>query len=107
MAEIEGALSCKAALAKLAKTPPHQRARGMYAMLAKEFYAEIREAKLAGHSWTKIAEEMSKPLKRELNKSSLINEFRRVDRWYEQETGVPAIEERKRGRRKKHESTAS
>ena len=100
MPEIEGALSCKAALAKLAKTSPHERARGVYARIAREFYVEIREAKLAGHSWAKIAEEMEKALKRNINKSSLITNFRSVDRWYEQETGVPAIEQKERGRKK-------
>jgi hypothetical protein len=92
MAELDGAPACRVALAKLAKSEPvGNRPAGCARFLAKEFYTEIRAARIAGHGWKHIASEMGKALGRKVNPQTLNTNFAVVDREYERSTGVEAL----------------
>jgi len=91
MAELEGAPACRVALAKLAKSEPVGKPAGCARFLAREFYTDLRAARLAGHPWRRIAEEMSCALKKRILWQTLAFNFCVVDREYERETGVEAL----------------
>ena len=92
MAELEGAPACRVALAKLAKSEPvGQKPAGCARFLAKEFYTELRAARIAGHTWKSIASEMGKALGRKVNPQTLNANFVAVDREHERATGVEAL----------------
>ena len=81
------------ALKKLADNPSVLHGMGEYKKkIIRELYPEIREARLAGHSWQKIAAAIKDSgVRPTISQNFIAVVFREIDNWYEKETGVKAL----------------
>lgn len=108
--DIPGLGYARQALTKLAKGPAPSSSKTLtmtkWAMI-RELYAELRAARLAGHSWYKIDKALRESgLKPYMSTSFISRAFHAIDLEYEKETGVKALprEAAKGGKRRKKEA---
>lgn len=102
--DIPGLSSARAALTKLSKTRGEMLGWGRSEIrmgIVRELYTEIRAARIAGHSWMKIAEIFDSTLMTPISYNTLRRYFTELDREYERETGVAALPVREGPRKKK------
>jgi hypothetical protein len=89
---LPGLLKIRRALATLAANPGSSANSGKRAYVEK-LYAEIRAARVAGHSFPDIARAIGSadPEAPKISWNYLASLFREVDLEWERETGVPAL----------------
>lgn len=75
--------------------------------LVREIYTDIREYRIAGRGWGKLAIMIRKSTGVSCSPRSVRETFQRIDLEWEKATGVAALEHlQKKGRRKRHEMAA-
>ena len=102
--DIPGLAGLRGEMTVLAARPGGGRRKSpLLAKIVREVYAEIREARLAGHGWGKLAAIIRKHTKCPCSQNTVRDEFNTIDAEWEKKTGVAAIEPipaKKRGRPK-------
>ena len=90
--KLPGLLKIKSALATLAANPGNSANSGKRAYVEK-LYAEIRAARVAGHSFPDIARAIGSadPEAPKISWNYLATLFREIDLEWQRETGVPAL----------------
>lgn len=69
--------------------------------LVEALYAEIREARIAGHSWKRIRAAIVQDLNLNVSPNYVSETFTRIDKMHEEKTGVKALSSNRKGGRKK------
>lgn len=102
--DIPGLAGLRGELTVLAASRAKQKTKSpLLGNIVRELYAEIREARLAGHGWGKMAAIIRKHTKCPCSQKTVRDEFNTIDAEWEKKTGVAAIEPvpaKKRGRPK-------
>jgi len=90
--EVEGIDKARMMLKNLAANPPTGGvSRGLPMRICRDLYAEIREARAAGHTWPAIRETIHKATGVRMGVSTLNRNFYSIDREWAKETGVPML----------------
>lgn len=69
--------------------------------LIKELYTEIRAARIAGHSWASIRMAILSDVNMRISRDCISETFAKLDKTYEEETGVKALPRNRNGGSKK------
>ena len=96
--DIAGMCTARAKLTSMAKVPQPNKSSGIARKIVTELYCEIRDARIAGYSWQKIADAITSTMNIKLTGSGISYVFRTLDHQYEQETGVAALPVGRNGR---------
>lgn len=92
--DVQGLGKVRMTLTRLSKEPSIRGNDSIKREVIKEFYPEIRAARLAGHAWGKIRIAIIQDLKMKLSEGKLIVMFSDIDKEYEEKTGVKALPQR-------------
>ena len=84
----------RAAIRTMAANPPGRSALGIPMALVRELYAEIREAKLVGHTWPAIRDAIQKNCGIRIAVSTINRNFGLIDEEWSKKTGVPPLPKR-------------
>lgn len=88
--DCEGLGRARMALVEMARKPKANPKNSVTYDLVHELYVEIRDARLAGYGWKAIKEALG-VTKIGMSASTLARVFSEIDKKYESETGVPAL----------------
>lgn len=91
--EIAGINSLKQALTLMGRQPKARfgRDNSINKMLMDEIYVEVRQARVAGHSWKELSTVILEKCRIKLHPNTVSRMFRELDLKYEKETGVKAL----------------
>ena len=90
--EVEGIDKARMLLKTLAANPPKTGVSiGLPMRIVRDLYAEIREARSAGHTWPAIREAVHKGTGVRMAVSTLNRNFYIIDKKWAEETGVPML----------------
>jgi hypothetical protein len=101
--DIPGLPQLRMELKTMAVSRTQRRTSPVLEPLVKELYAEIRDCRIAGVSWKALSEVIKRHTKVTGSPPSLKKVFEQVDKEWERETGVAALDtqpRKKRGRPK-------
>lgn len=98
--DVPGLRSARVKLTTMAKEPQPNKSSGITRKIITELYCEIRDARIAGYSWQKIADAIIQATNIKLTGGGISQLFRALDLKYERETGVEALPVGRNGRGK-------
>lgn len=101
--DIPGLPSLRMELKTLSMSRVRRRSSPVLEPLVRELYVEIRDCRIAGVGWRNLSDIIRKHTKVACSEKSLMEAFALVDKEWERETGVAALDtqpRKKRGRPK-------